>query len=158
MITLVDLIQMLAAIFGLMLGLVFGHDSFGVVGAIVGAIVGFLIGAYLGHWPRRLEIQRERKKFAVMTVEQLIQGLYDPKCWTPNFFLMELKSRGEDIQKHYNLVLSMMESDTSPLKRQFGYAALLSAFPDQAQKLKGYSPASSPDDCKAKVSMLRLEG
>ncbi|HTS18772.1 MAG TPA: hypothetical protein VMP11_14455 [Verrucomicrobiae bacterium] len=153
MITLVDLIQLIFAFLGLGFGMIAGQKG-GVLGAITGAIVGFVIGVYLGSLPKRATIRRERRKFSQLTVGQLREGLYDSKCMTPNYFLMELKSRGENVQEHFALVVRMMESD-SFLRRQFGYAALLSAFPDQARKLRHYRPAESPEVCREKVSVLR---
>jgi hypothetical protein len=48
--------------------------------------------------------------------------------------LLELQSRAEDIQKHLPRVLEMLCSD-SIMDRQFGYAALLSVFPETAREL-----------------------
>jgi hypothetical protein len=160
MITLYDLIAIILTLAGIMCGVGIIKD-FGVWWGIVAVIAGGLIGRWLGILPKRLMIRNARRQLAKLTVDELRQQLYkplysDPKCWTPNFLLLELRARGEDIMQHIDLVLNMME-DESNLRRTFGYAALLSAYPHFANMIRGYNPSWKVEDCKKKITELRKE-
>ncbi len=156
MITLYDLITIMLTITGVAIGVGVGKD-YGIGLGIVGAIVGGLIGRWLGRIPTRIMIRNARKKMAHLTVDELRQQLYKPMFsggYTPNFLLLELRARGEDIAEHINLVLNMLE-DESSIKRQIWFAALLSAYPYLVNKMRGYNPSWPVDKCEQWVSETR---
>lgn len=159
MITLYDLLAMLCIVAGALLGMGFGR-TYGPFGGILGAVVGLFLGGWFGRIPKWLTVRRARKRLAKFTVEELRQQLYapvfSPNRWPPNYLLLELRARGEDLNKHIELVLSMLEAE-QPWLRAFGYGALLSAYPHLAPGLKGYRPSGPVEDCREKVQRLRKQ-
>src|SRR5512133_650254 len=159
MITLYDLLAVICTIAGALLAMGFGR-TYGVGWGIVGAVAGGLLGAWIGRIPKRLTMRRARQRLARFTIEELRQQLYtpafSPNRWPPNFLLLELRARGEDLNKHVELVLGMLEAE-QPWQRAFGYGALLSAYPQLARGLKGYRPSGSVDECREKVRELRKQ-
>jgi hypothetical protein len=157
--TLYDLLTIIFTVAGVLLGVGFGR-AYGPFGGMVGAVVGGLLGGWIGRIPAKRRMQSTRKGLSQFTTEQVRELLYRsavvPSRWPPNLLLMELQARGEDLNKHIELILSMLEAD--PVwQRAFGYGALLSAYPHLAQSLKGYRPAASVDDCRTKVAALRKQ-
>jgi hypothetical protein len=159
MVTLYDLLAIVCTVAGALLAMGFGK-TYGIGWGIVGAVAGGIVGGWIGRIPRRLTMRRARKRLARFTIEELRQQLYSPTFsshrWPPNYLLLELRARGEDLNKHIELVLSMLEADP-PWQRAFGYGALLSAYPHLAQGLKGYRPSASVEDCRTKVAELRKQ-
>jgi len=158
MITFYDLLAITGAVVGALLGMglarAYGFPS------VLGAVAGALIGGGLGRIPKWLTVRRARRRLARFTVEELRQQLYTPAFspgrWPPNYLLLELRARGEDLNKHIELVLSMLEAE-QPWQRAFGYGALLSAYPHLARGLKGYRPSAPVEDCRGKVAELRKQ-
>jgi len=159
MLTLYDLLTIICTVAGILSGMGVGA-AYGTLWGIVGAVAGGLVGAGLGRIPKRLTMRRARKRLARFTIEELRQQLYapafSPNRWPPNFLLMELRARGEDLNKHVELVLSMLEAE-QPWQRAFGYGALLSAYPHLARGLKGYRPSASVEVCRRKAAELRKQ-
>lgn len=149
MITIFDIVQILSPLLGLLLGGALG-SKLGPVGAIVGALLCGGLGLYLGRLPTLFMIRGMRRKLARFGPAELRAQLRDPRCWTPNILLLELRARGEDISPELPLVLSLMESEHQH-RRTFGFAALLSAFPEVAKSLRGYSPTQPVEKCKRKI-------
>ncbi len=156
MITLLDLLQIILTIGGTVAGAASGHDAFGIVGAIGGAVLGGYIGAYVGSWPLRFRLLRMRKQLAPLSVKELEEylSICHLSLPSPNYVLLELQLRGEDIQKHLPRVLEMLCSD-SIIERQLGYAALLSVFPEMDRKLGWYNPSASVEKCREKVERVK---
>jgi hypothetical protein len=159
MVTLYDLLAIIFTLAGALLGMGFGR-TYGVLGGIAGAVAGALVGAWLGRIPKRMNLRRARKRLAKFSIEELRQQLYSPAFsanrWPPNYLLLELQARGEDLNKHTELILSMLEADP-PWQRAFGYGALLSAYPNLARSLKRYRPSAPVEDCREKVRELRKQ-
>lgn len=157
--TLYELLTIIFTIAGVLLGVGFGR-AYGPFGGMIGAAVGGLLGGWLGRIPAKRRLRNTRKGLAKFTLEELREQLYRPALvphrWPPNLLLMELQIRGEDLNKHVELVLSMLEADP-PWQRAFGYGALLSAYPRLAQGLKGYRPSASVEECRTKVAQLRKQ-
>jgi hypothetical protein len=157
--TLYDLLTIIFTIVGVLLGVGFGR-TYGPFGGMLGAVVGGLVGGWIGRIPAKRRMQSTRKGLSQFTTEKVRELLYRPALspgrWPPNLLLMELQARGEDLNKHVELILSMLEAD--PVwQRAFGYGALLSAYPHLAHNLKGYRPAAPVDDCRTKVGQLRKQ-
>lgn len=155
MFTIFDMIAVLMPLTAALLGARVGSE-WGWTQAIGGGVAGLLVGYVLGQLPIRWVVWRVRKQLAPFTTEQLRAALTDPKCFTPNFLLMELRLRGEDISQHVGLVLHLM-ADDAYVRRTRGYAAWLSAYPQWAKRLAGYNPGHSVAECRAKVEALRRE-
>jgi hypothetical protein len=105
-------------------------------------------------------VEKSRKKLANYTTEEIKQFLCNkpytsPNKVTPNFLLIELKLRGEDITEFIDVVLYMLESKSN-LFRVFGFGALRSVFPDIAVMIKSYHPEHSYESCKEEISKLRV--
>jgi hypothetical protein len=157
--TLYDLLTIIFTLAGVLLGVGFGR-TYGPFGGMVGAAVGGLVGGWLGRIPAWRRTRNTRKGLAQFSLEELRQQLYRPALapnrWPPNLLLMELQARGEDLNEHVELILSMLEADP-PWQRAFGYGALLSAYPHLTHGLKGYRPSASVEDCRTKVAQLRKQ-
>ncbi|MEN6335109.1 MAG: hypothetical protein ABFE01_12670 [Phycisphaerales bacterium] len=158
MITFYDLLAILGAVAGALLGMGFAR-TYG-FSTILGVVAGIIVGGWLGRIPKWMTVRRARKRLARFTIEELRQQLYtpafSPNRWPPNHLLLELKARGEDLSRHIELVLSMLEAD-APWQRAFGYGALLSVYPHLAKDLKGYRPSASVEDCRERVGGLRKQ-
>ncbi|MCK4886443.1 MAG: hypothetical protein KAS96_03585 [Planctomycetes bacterium] len=134
-------------------------ESYGIGWGIAAAVVVAVIGIRLWKLRMKLMVNKARKQLAELTVDDLRQHLYSrpfscPNGWTPNFLLMELKARGEDITEHIDLILNMMEDESSFL-RAMRRGALYSAYPFLAYKIKGYRPEKPIEQCREKVTELR---
>jgi hypothetical protein len=151
MFTLFDLFQVLGPIFGFIIGGAFGAE-YGVPLGIAGALCGGYLALHLGRLPTKLMVRSARKDFAPFLVSDL-EAKLDGGCWAPNLILMELKARGEDVTKHLPFVLSLLQ-DEEFFRRTRGYAASLSAFPNDARELADYNPTKSVEDCRNALSAL----
>ncbi|MGV3661577.1 MAG: hypothetical protein ACO1TE_15425 [Prosthecobacter sp.] len=154
MFTVFDLVQLLGPIMGMIIGGAVGAE-FSVVLGIVGALAGGMLGLHLGWLPTKWMIMSARRKMDAFTSADL-EAQLNASCWTPNFILLELRSRGEDIGKHLPFVLDLMQHE-EPFYRTRGYAALLSAFPEKAQELRAYNPTHSAERCRAAVTAMNPE-
>jgi hypothetical protein len=164
MVSFFDMFWLWCAAAGAGIGTIFFHEKLGVSGfwgGAIGGVIGAFCGCVLTGWFRRWAKRSEKRKRSVMTTEQLIKELYDPTrfyCWITSPCLGELKSRGEDIQKHRELLMTMMESDHY-MQREIGFRAFLEFFPEQAQPLQGYYPlghdAENLKACRTRVAALR---
>jgi hypothetical protein len=158
MITLYDLLMIICTVAGALLGVGFAR-AYGYP-SVLGAVAGIIVGGWLGRIPKWLTVRRARKRLARFTVEELRRQLYTPEFsanrWPPNYLLMELRARGEDLNKDIELVLSLLEAEL-PWQRAFGYGALLSAYRHLAPGLKGYRPSASVEDCRERVAALRKQ-
>lgn len=158
MITLVDTIVIIAMVAGTGAGLLLGRGH-GPVWTLLGGAVGGMAGYYIGRIPGRLQIRHERTNLAALSVEELKVELHDLSKgrlgrFTPNFLLMELIVRGQDVTEHLGLVLNLLEAE-GEFSRALGFGALLSAYPDLAGQLRWYNPAQSAVECRKKVAELR---
>jgi hypothetical protein len=150
------LLKIMLPIFGFAIGIGVGKDYLGLFGAIAGAILGLILFAYLGscldNLFLRISMRKMRKQFAPFSVSELRSQL--STSFTPNYILVELKLRGEDISKDIEPVLRLLEDENSS-RRTRGYAALLSAFPQLAASVRGYNPMRPVSECHQKVEELR---
>ena len=138
---------------GMVLGGVFGYRlgvlvniPLGIVGAIVGVPVGFLIGQL----PLLLSLRFASREFQSFTVDELRVMLKSKEHLAPNLLLLELASRGEDIEPDLPIVIELLTAE-SPDDRMRGWHALASAFPDRAQMIKDYRFTESRDMCRKRA-------
>jgi hypothetical protein len=146
MFTLFHLIRLISVLAGLVWGWSYGRHLFGIAGAILGAILGFVIGNIIGYIPEWLALKTIVPKLSKMSEEELRRKISDPECYIPNLILLELNSRGLNIDNHLADVLNMLRSDDSS-RRGFGWAALTSAFPDATKEVKTYDINDSIEKC-----------
>ena len=154
MLTIFHVLKFTGFVIGLSLGLGYGGHYFGIGGLIIGALGGMYLGLLVGGIPWRLALLSSKRELGRKSTEELRTMLHSPACLTPNFVLLELRCRGEDIQCELPLVLDMLTSDSFD-QRGRGWAALTSAFPEQARKLQGYRISESVDECRKKTAILR---
>lgn len=156
MITFLNLLRILIPVAGGCLGASVGYAARGPAGWAVGALIGFVLlnafAARIQGWFLRREIRAMRRKLAPLSAEELRGNL--ATSLTPNYFLLELKARGEDISGELETVLQMLEADASH-RRIVGWAALRSAFPQIALLLTAYFPTRSAPTCREQVAELR---
>jgi hypothetical protein len=157
MITFSDLLlKFVLPITGLAAGAMSGQTYLSWPGAIAGGLAGFILAIYLGRYLNyiyTLWVARSfQRKWTSFSTSELRSQL--ATTLTPNFLLLELRRRGEDIDQDVYPILVMLESE-APFRRVLGFAALLSAFPYLAKLLGGYNPAHSVSECHEKVADLR---
>jgi hypothetical protein len=154
MLTLFDVLQLLGAWVGLVVGIVSGERFFGTLGAIVVALVGAVLGFVAGTIPFVLVLRMVSRDLAAKTVAELRADLRSPNCLAPNVILLELLRRGEEIHSELPVVLDMLVAEASD-RRGAGWAALLSAFPDLAALIPDYRIFDPVETCRGKTECLR---
>ena len=136
------------------IGAEIGSKYYGTIGGITGALIFGLIGLLVGRIPYALaviSITNEVKRKSVEELHASLRGV-GPMC--PNYVLLELQARGEDIEQHLPFILAMMEAPDAAY-RQRGVAALYSAFPDLAKQLHDYRIHGSAEARHEAVEKLR---
>jgi hypothetical protein len=139
---------------GLALGMDVGLQLFGVCGGVVGAMLGGGAGYAAGRLPEDFVLQSLARELALASADELRAYLHGPECQTPNVVLLELQSRGEDIQPELPWILDMLVSEKLS-RRGLGWAALTSAFPVRAGQLGDYRTDDSVAECRRKTAKLR---
>jgi hypothetical protein len=154
MFTLFHLLALVGLSCGAALGGSAGWGMFGVVGAVVGSIAGAVAGFAVGHIPLLIVGRSLAKDLGKKTSDELRAHLHSRECLTPNCVLLELRRRGEDIQRELPVVLDLLVSEEVG-KRSLGLAALTSAFPELAERLRDYRIGDSVEECRRKTEVLR---
>jgi hypothetical protein len=131
-----------------------GWKLLGTAGGIVGAVVGAIAGLYLGNVPYFLVRLSIARALAAKTTAELKADLHSPDCLIPNFVLLELRRRGQDIRRELPLILDLLVSENVG-RRSHGWAALTSAFPELAEQIGDYRLGDSVDECRRKTEILR---
>jgi len=135
-------------------GGILGAKYFGWPGRILGALLGAWAGGIVGNIPYLITLKWMAREIVKKSNDELRAELHDSKCLTPNLLLLELDRRGEDIRRELPLVLEMLTAeDTS--RRGPGWAALTSAFPELARRVKNYCVNDSVEVCRQKIEVLR---
>ena len=112
------LFELIGAVVGTVIGLVFGHKGFGWFGALLGAAIGFYAGLILGRVPYSIAFVWMRcglKKCDTATLRRKLEREY----FISQFIIAELVVRGEPVEQFREYVLSLVHSDSSD-KRRFG--------------------------------------
>lgn len=151
--TIFDIACLAALIFGLIHGADFG-SRFGSVGSIVGAIFGGTVGLILGRVPFFLALKLGQRNLSNKTVEDLRSMLLDSEEFAPNIVLLELGSRGEDLEQDLPVVLDMLVAPSKERRRR-GWHALASAFPERAELISEYRIDDTLEECRRKTLKLR---
>jgi hypothetical protein len=145
---------LLGLILGLGTGLIVGSRA-GVPGALLGAVGGGVLGLVCGRLPAAMVLAFFHLYLRRRSSEELRASLRTGECRAVNLLLLELALRGEDIRQELDFVLEMLVS-TSYDERCRGWAAMLTAFPELAEKVSDYSPIDTPSDRRAKVERVRV--
>jgi hypothetical protein len=154
MFTFFHVILLACLVGGVALGMAGGAQLFGVTGGIVGALAGGLAGLVIGRIPVILVLRSLAREFCAKTSSELRAHLRDPDCLAPNVVLLELQSRGEDIRQDLPVVLDWLISQDVG-RREKGWAALTSAFPELVSQIPDYRIDDSVDECRRKTDKLR---
>lgn len=146
-------IRICALIVGSAGGLGAGARLLGPWGAVLGLAVGAGVGLWAGRRGELIGLGEVVKEIMTSSSEQLRASLRSPDCMTPNFVLLELKSRGEDIRGELPVVVGLLTSEDVPTRGR-GWAALNSAYPELVEKVTGYRVTDSADECRRKAAAL----
>ena len=147
MFTLFDVLRLLGFASGAILGGRWGWQWFGALGALVGGLGGFFVGGILGNLPFIVGLKLVERKLNRMSNQVLREYLHEPHCLTPNLVLLELDSRGEDINSELPYVHALLASEDMT-RRTAGWAALTSAFPHLVETIPNYRPTDATDKCQ----------
>lgn len=153
MLTLFELLRWTLAVVGMLVLGSFGWNSLGFIGAVIGLPIGLVFGAMIGQVPLFLCLYWMAQRLNRMTEEQLLDELHAPSCPTPNLLLLELRRRGYDIYRELEYVHGLLAS-REVRQRTAGWAALNSAFPELVDRVSGYSPSASWEQCQANCRLL----
>ncbi len=153
--TVFHLLRFVSISVGCVFGVTTGAEWFGVIGGVVGAIAGVFLGSVVGYIPEFLILRSISHDLRRKSTGELREYLHGQSCLTPNIVLLELKQRGEDINSELPIVFDLLESEEKEM-RSHGWAALVSAFPELAQRIGDYCIGGSVDDCRRKTEILRV--
>lgn len=152
MITSFHVLFLFGLIAGLFYGGSFGWHRFGVVGLIPGGLIGLLAGGFIGWVPGYLAILIPALWLRHVPSLELRKRLHEDNS-LPNFILVELKRRGEDVLVELPFVWKMLTSENA-LKRTEGWAAFISAYPELLEKVPRYNPTDSTEVCRTNSMSL----
>ena len=142
---------------GAVLGAELGAKLFGTIGGIAGTLVCGFLGYLLGCVPYALAHVSISNDIGRKSIDDLHASLRGVGPMYPNFVLLELQARGEEIEQHLPFILSMLEAPDL-VYRQRGLAALHSAFPELAKQLNDYPIYGSAEArCQAVEKLRRLD-
>jgi hypothetical protein len=147
--TLFDVLPVAGIIIGIICGFRLGL-CFGNAASIIGGIVGGCIGFLCGRIPLSLVLKLIRRNLGGETVENLRAMLRDPACLTPNVILLELQSRGHNLELELPVVIEMLLS-TDRDRRIRGWHAFASAYLERAKLLAEYSANDNSLNCERKL-------
>lgn len=155
---LTQLLCLLILVLATCLGLAFGKEYGGTIGAIVGCLMagaaGYILCVLISRQQTRILVKSVRKEYADRTTQELRDILHGGNTLTPNLILMELRLRGDNIDRDIYPVLRMLESDHHQI-RVLGYAALRTAYFYLKTFICDYSPGNRVDKCRSQVADLR---
>ena len=120
------------------------------IGALVGGALGLAVGFGLVVGSAEYLLRRLRK----MSVEDLRRELRDARHRTPRLVLAELKRRGEASPEDLDVVIGMLTEESS-VRRNRGFRALQSVFPELLKVAPDLSPAADTGERAMAVAALR---
>lgn len=138
MITLFDIFQWLMSLIGAVTGAILGHGVVGWPGAVGGAVLGAVLGYWLGAAPFLIGLKLLQRHLNDSTVDELRADL--SRNWVgAHLVIAELVARGERVEQHLPLILSLLRSPWSD-QRVHGWANLSLWFPELAAQLPDFDP------------------
>lgn len=154
MITVFHILPGMGLVFGALGGFALG-SRLGTIPEIICGALGGGAGLVAGRIPFILVLKSMKRDFRSKTTEQLRAMLRDPGFLAPNVLLLELGSRGEDLEREMPVVLDMLTAPDRQ-RRIRGWHAFESAFPKRAKILNDYRIDDTPDECWKKIQRLRI--
>src|ERR1700679_3289623 len=119
------MLRIMLPLIGMLFGSIFPVMEFGLTGwiawvcAIPFAVTGWFIFAYVGAFLDGLleqqMIRHSRQKLAPISTPELVAQL--DTTLTPNFVLLELAMRGENLSNHLETMLSLLENPVDYQRR-----------------------------------------
>jgi hypothetical protein len=121
---------------------------------VAAGIVGWLFCRLLLQGIGKLLDFHYQKKLRSLTVDEITRQIGDPATPGWSLALLELKTRGEDLTEIRLRLIDLLCDKSGPC-RLFASRALVKVFPDDIEKLNGYSPYDPPETCRAKTAILK---
>jgi hypothetical protein len=152
--TIFHLLNLLGSLLGLYFGLRTGLHYFHLPVAILCSILGLITGMLLGAIPRYLAEKSFWKEITQSPDSRLLQIIQQDRWnFRQTMALLQLSTRGHDVQPHLPRILSMLESE-SPETRAFGFDALRIVYTELANQIPTYDPSQSAEKCRAALAPL----
>jgi hypothetical protein len=120
------------------------------IGAVVGGTLGLAAGFGLVVGSAEYLVRRLRR----MSVEDLRRELRDPRHRTPRLVLAELRRRGAASTDDLEAVIAML-AEESAVRRQRGFLALQSVFPELLKVAPALRPTAAAAERAEAVAALR---
>jgi hypothetical protein len=150
------LLPLMGLAVGLAMGLTWGITRFGWLPGLACGLAGAFVGFMLARLPGAILLARAIHALKRRSTPDLRDELYTDRLATVNLILGELRARGEDTPEDRAFVLDLMASDDYN-DRCRGWAALMTAYPEEAERIPGYSPVLATEDRDALLAPL-LDG
>ena len=151
--TFFDLLALLGALSGLLLGGLWGVQRYGVLGGIGGACAGMAAGSGLRWLPWALVFGVMVLRLRCQSSAHLRASLREETC-PFDLVLLELSQRGEDIRQDLGAILEWLASENGNA-RVNAWLGFMSAFPKVAAEIPDYSPFEPVAVCRRKTETLR---
>ncbi|WP_342382166.1 hypothetical protein NVS55_08600 [Myxococcus stipitatus] len=150
MFTLFDLIRLLATLVGATVGAWVGYGLLGLAGCVLGTLVGGVTGSFVGAFPfffAARSLRNELRRADSDSLGQRLQSDY----FISHLILDELNARSEDLARYEEVILGLMQSESSD-RRRHGWASLRVFYPARAQALASYNHEASVEECRQQVA------
>jgi len=128
MFTLFDLLKLVGAVTGAVVGGRYGYDAFGWPAAILGVLVGVVAGVLVGNLPWVASwawMRYDLKRCSVPRLKERLQREH----FISHLLIGELVSRGEPLEQFRGYVAGLLRSG-DPAEHHFGKGAARIWFPD----------------------------
>jgi len=128
---------------------------YGMAGSIIGVIVGGFLGALAGSIPDRLAYRAMVREIMRNSNDELCRIVDEPDWnFRHTLALLQLSARGENVTAHLPRLMEMLESDV-PAKRLHGWDAVRIVFPPHAERLEGFDPRATVEQCRDRVAQAQ---
>jgi hypothetical protein len=90
-----------------------------------------------------------------MSLDQLEARLKDPSCVEMDLVLREIRTRGGNLNPYRAYLVEVLGDGAGP-RRLFALRALREAFPQDAERIRDYTPYEPAESCRKKAERLRV--
>ena len=142
MFTIFDLLKLLGAAAGALLGGIYGYQTFGWLGAVVGLPLGLLVGSFVCNLPWVVSWAWMRYDLKRCSIAKLKDRLHR-EYFISHLLIAELVSRGEPLGQFREYVAGLLRSNNS-LERHCGEGTAGMWFPDLLVNSSSSSSAEDP--------------
>jgi len=123
------------------------------VTAFAAAIIGwFVCRMFLNGVGHALDA-RSRKKLKRLSLDQLEGLLQTPGNPEMRLVLLEIKGRGVDLGRYRSYLIDLLGSENGS-HRLFAFRAFCEGFPNDVDRIRGYTPYEPAEKCKKKTEPL----